>query len=333
MKLQTLIPTGIGFIPKGLAYLSSGDFRLKKSKMTHKIAPYSWLDDKYWLEFYYHRTFGYRLNLRNPRTFNEKIQWMKLYDRNPLYTRLADKYLVRDYVRDRIGAEHLVELLCACDATDEINWDSLPPRFAMKVNHGAGWVILCNDKEKVDCSDAEAKLNEWLGSNFYRGFREWQYKDIPRKILVERMIDGDPELGLLEYKFFCFSGTPRVIQTNVVTNEEEGDRRKRISLLYLDTDWTPFDASLELYPRAEKTIPRPPNLERMLDMASVLSRGLPFCRVDLYSVAGRILFSEMTLSPCAGLLRLSPWGFDRLLGDYFELPERKQRRPLAVSSL
>lgn len=247
------------------------------------------------------------------KTFNEKLQWMKLYDRNPLYTQLSDKYVVRDYVIKKIGREYLNPLLGAYETTDQIDWTKLPARYVVKPNHGAGWVIIRDGKDKSkNNSDLVITLNEWLQTNFYERFREWQYKDIKPRILIEDYIEGENEFGLLDYKFFCFRGIPTLIQVNI-------DRFNEFSLRFMDMDWEETPMSLQHYPKSHKIIPKPPMFEDMCQIASKLADDFRFCRVDLYNIGRRVVFGELTFTPNAGFEKITPIAYDHLLGDLLQI--------------
>ncbi len=294
-------------------YLNSLRFLQKRYDWIHKKFPYTWLDDKYFLEFYFYKTLGYRLNLKKPQTFNEKLQWMKLYDRSPLYTQLSDKFLVRDYVIEKIGPEYLNPLLGVYQTTDQIEWTKLPARYVVKPNHGAGWVIIRDGRDKsINNSDMVIKLNEWLQTNFYERFREWQYKDIKPRILIEDYIEGENEFGLLDYKFFCFRGIPILVQVNI-------DRFSDFSLLFMDMDWKETPMSLQHYPKSHKIIPKPPMFEDMCHIASKLADNFRFCRVDLYNIGKRVVFGELTFTPNAGFEKITPVYYDLYLGELLQI--------------
>lgn len=294
-------------------YFQSLPFLANRSRTIHKFFPFTWLDDRYWLEYFFKKRMGYLLDFMNPQTFNEKIQWMKLYDRNPLYTQLSDKFLVRDYVINKIGQDYLNPLVGVYQSTDEIDWKNLPARFVLKTNHGAGWIILCDaNNTTIDEKNAANTLNEWLQINFYKRFREWQYKDIKPRILIENYIDGEEEFSLLDYKFFCFNGTPALIQVNI-------DRFENFSLVFMDMDWKETPMTLHHYPKSTKAIPKPRMFEEMCQIASTLASDFRFCRVDLYNVAEKVIFGELTFTPNAGFEKITPSSYDLYLGSMLHI--------------
>jgi len=263
---------------------------------------------------YLHQT-GMHLNLDNPRTLNEKIQWQKLYGTTPLMTRLADKYLVRDWVTEKIGSQYLIPLLGVWDRFDDIDFDGLPQGFALKANHGAAWNIIVSDRAALNIPDARAKFNEWMATDFglKSGF-QMQYSGIPPKIIAEQLLPGE---SIDDYKIWCFDGQVKYIWIDI---DRTGDHKRVI----YDTDWQPqpfvvaFDAP-DVMPA------RPTGLETMVEIASELSKGFPQVRVDLYNVNGQIYFGEMTFTSHNGT-RVMPLEFAYQLGDWTKLPE-----PLPIS--
>lgn len=292
-------------------YLRSDARRLAWYLLVHRVSPWSLADDKAFLKFKFHQKMGYRLDLREPRTFNEKLNWMKLYDRNPRYTQLADKYRARDYVEARVGAQHLTKLLGVYERVEDIDWDQLPQRFVLKVNQGCKANIICSDKDHLDIELAREKLERWMPENGYFPRREWPYKDIAPRIICEEYLEGDPEWGLLDYKFFCFDGKPAYVAVDF-------DRFTDHTQYFYDMAWErqPFVHSL---PTPDRDAPRPHNLDEMIAVAAELARGLPFIRVDLYSCEDKVLFGELTFHPAGSLKKITPERYDRVLGDLIPL--------------
>jgi len=287
-----------------------------RSEFFSHLSPYSFLDDKYYLEYHFYKRFSYRLNLQNPQTFNEKLQWIKLFYRNPLYTRLADKYSVRNYVQEKIGKSYLVNLLGVYEDAAEIDWNLLPNRFVIKTTHSSGWNIICNNKETLDIVKANAILNKWIKSNYYETTesREWQYKNIQPRIIVEEYLEGDKIFGLLDYKFYCYCGEPKFI---LVCYNRYSDLR----INFFDTDWNPLDVRHGV-PNSELIFKKPINLDKMLEISRILSKNIPFCRIDLYSVKGNIYFSEVTICPSGGFGKFDSYRSDLLIGKPFLLPKK-----------
>lgn len=269
--------------------------------------------DKLYCLAKYQRVLQKKLNLNQPRSFNEKIQWLKLYDRNPIYIQLADKYAVREYVKERIGEQYLNELIGVFSSVDEINFDQLPNQYALKANHGCGWNIICENKKTLDVVQVKNKLDDWLNMNFYEIKGEWQYKNIVPKIICERYLGDENKKVAFDYKFYCFHGEPKYI--NVVKNRFVDFREA-----YYNVDWElqPFH---ENHPIINEELQRPSNLELMIEIAKKLSYGIPFCRVDLYDYKSQAYFGEITLHHNSGFQIYIPSEADSHLGKLLTLPE------------
>lgn len=264
---------------------------------------------------WYKRFTGKTLDLTNPRTYNEKIQWLKLYDSTPLKTRLADKYLVRDYVKEKIGEEYLIPLLGVWDSFDEIDFDTLPNSFVLKANHGCGWNIIVKDKHNFDKADAKRKFDAWMNTNFafVSGF-ELHYYNIEPKIIAEQYLENGND-DLYDYKVFCFDG-----KANSIFFVTERSTEKRLS--FYDTDWNrlPFAYSNK---RHLSSVPPPKNLKRLIEASEKLSQGFPHVRVDFYVLNdGSIKFGEMTFTHASGTSKWDPPEQDRIYGELIKLPEK-----------
>ncbi|MCR5778247.1 MAG: glycosyltransferase [Lachnospiraceae bacterium] len=261
---------------------------------------------------------GYELDLDNPKTFDEKIQYLKLYDKNPLKTTLSDKYAVREWVSKTIGVKYLIPMLGAWDSFDEIDFSKLPDRFVLKANHASGWNMIVQDKSKLDINAARRKFNRWMKTDFafIEGF-ELQYHDIKRKIVAEEFIENGGN-NLFDYKFYCFNGKPEFI-------EYIGDRLTgQPKVLFLSTDWTPEVFTDGIYPEFKELPPKPACLAELNELAGKLSAGFPFVRVDLYVLDdGSIKFGEMTFTPGSG--KHSHWNppeYATIIGDMIPLPPK-----------
>ena len=246
-------------------------------------------------DWYFDKT-GEHLDLENPKTFNEKIQWLKLYDSTPLKTRLADKYLVRDWVKEKIGEEYLIPLLGVWDKFDEIDFDKLPNQFVLKCNHGCGYNIVVKDKSKLDLKDAKNKINTWLKEDFaYRNGFELHYSAIPRKIIAEKYIQ-EVDTCAIDYKFICFDGNPYLCW---VTNKHLEVHKRSF---YKLPEWKLQDIELKDGGAIldKEGVAKPKNLSSMLEICKTLSKGFPVVRVDLYLVKDKISFGEMTFTSASG---------------------------------
>lgn len=251
-------------------------------------------------------------NLDNPRTFNEKIQWIKLHADNELYTKLADKYLVRDWVAGKIGEEYLIPLIGAWDNFDDINFDEFPEKFVLKANHGCKYNYIVYDKNGFNKTDARNKFSRWMRENFAWNTLELQYKNIPKKIIAEEYIENSDK-NLNDYKIFCFNGKPTYI---AFYTERKDDLRMAI----FDLNWNlmPFTSSI---PQYTGEVERPAQLEEMIRLAGILAEGFPHVRVDFYLLNdGSIKFGEMTFTTSSGFCKWQPAEYNRILGDMITLP-------------
>lgn len=267
-------------------------------------------DDQY-LQLMYRINFGRRLNLRNPQAFTEKIQWLKLYWRDDNMTRCADKFEVRKFVEERIGPNMLKRMYGVYDQADAIDLDGLPNAFVLKVNHGCKQNIFCKNKSELDWNYSIDLLNQCMKANLYYQHREWAYKNIVPRIICEEYLAPNDEI-LYEYGFYCYSGVPRLVEIN----EDEGSVH-RVNM---------FDLKMNLLeskysdPSLHMPYVKPPQLDKLLEYATLLSEGFPFVRVDLLCVGQKIYFGEMTFYPLAGLCKINPDSFDYFLGAYLDLP-------------
>lgn len=271
------------------------------------------------LKLWYKLATGEDLDLENPRTFNEKVQWLKLYDSTPIKTRLADKYLVRDWVREKIGEQYLIPLLGVWNDFDEIDFDQLPNQFVLKANHGCGCNIIVKDKSKFDVDDARKKFEDWMDTNFaFLYGLELQYMNIQPKIIAEKYME-ELNHSLYDYKIHCFDGKPVFIQCI-------GDRNLAKHTGYqnnYDLKWNKLDWIFEDYPHFPYVVSKPKLLDGMVTCAEKLSEGISYVRVDLYEVNDHIYFGEMTFTPASGSYRYKGlWTRDLniQLGNLLQLP-------------
>ncbi len=249
--------------------------------------------DKLYLEICYYLKMGRKLDLDNPQTMNEKLQWLKLYNRKPEFTSMVDKILVKDYIAEKIGSEYVVPLLGVWDSVDEIDFDSLPERFVLKANYSGDnkGVVICDEKSLLDIRDARRRLKKSLKLDIYKVYREWPYKNVKKRFFAEEYLGKD----LADYKFYCFDGYADSVL--VCVDRQIGSPK----FYFFDKDW-----NLKRYNKrgkeapADFTLPKPEGLDKMFELASKLSEGLPFARVDFYNVNGRIYFGEITFFPASG---------------------------------
>ncbi len=265
-------------------------------------------------EWYFRRT-GQSLHLADPQTYNEKIQWLKLYDSTPLKTQLADKYRVRDWVREKIGEEYLIPLLGVYDRFDDIDFDKLPDQFVIKTNHACKSNRIVTDKAQFDRNAAKRFFDQWMRKNYaYCVGLELQYKDIEPKILIETYLENHGHQPS-DYKVLCFDGKPQFIE--YITERELGEKKA-----IFDTDWNRLPVAHTL-PAYTQEVKKPENLEQMLRLAEILSAGFAHVRVDFYCLDdGSLKFGEMTFTPASGIGRWTPEDYNRIMGTYLKLPER-----------
>lgn len=273
------------------------------------------MPDRLYLEWMYEIRMGEQLHLDDPQTFNEKLNWLKLYDRRNEYTQMADKYEVRQYIADKIGEEYLIPLLGVWNSVDEIDPASLPDQFVLKCTHDSASVVICKDKATFDWNAAKEKLSASLAINYFYPSREWPYKNIVPRIIAEQYMVDESGTELKDYKIYNFGGEPHLIQVDFgrfVHHERN---------LY-DLDWNYIDETIE-YPRNPNVqIPRPEHLEQMLELARKLSARMPSIRTDFYSINGRIYFGEITFYQEAGFAHFSSSEYERYLGSLITLPQR-----------
>lgn len=285
---------GINMIRKALKYVFDPNYRFIIDANRGK---YNNLPDEEFLKRKFKVIFGRELDLKAPQTFNEKLQWLKLYNRRPEYTMLVDKYLVRNYIRERLGEQYLIPLVGAWDSPDEIDFDALPDKFVLKCNHNSGvGMYICRDKSKMDVEKVKRELARGLAQDYYLTGREWPYKDVPRKIICEKfMSDSEGATDFTDYKFFCFGG--KVDCVMVCLERSSGDTK----FYFFDQNWELKRLNIRGKNAPEGfTIPKPECMDEMFKIAAELSRGMPFVRVDLYQSNGQIYFGEMTYFPDSG---------------------------------
>lgn len=260
-------------------------------------------------------------NLKHPKTFNEKLQWLKLHDRRPEYTTMVDKNAVKGYVANIIGGEHIIPTLGVWDAFDKIDFTQLPNEFVLKTTHGGGGmeVVICKDKKRFDTRRAKRILEKSLHSSLYPMFREWPYKNVPKRIIAETFIKSDTVNGdLYDFKFFCFNGKVKFFKIDFGRYTEHHAN-------YYDANGNllPFGEAA-LCPMPEVDIQMPPTLMEMVKYAEKISREHRFLRVDFYTVNGKVYFGETTFFPASGLGRIIPDGWDEKIGSWLKLPCDKE---------
>lgn len=269
--------------------------------------------DYIFLKIYYRLAIGRNLNLKNPKTFTEKIQWLKLHNTDLLYSKMVDKYQVREIVASKIGEEYLVPLLGVYNSFDEIDINQLPNQFALKTTHDSGTVCVCKDKSTFNLNQYKKKFTDALSHNYFFYSREYPYKNaIPRIVAEEFLITDTPELGLIDYKFFCFNGEPKFLM--LVT-----DRGLEARNDFFDLEFNSLEVKSGFSPKSEFEILKPKNFEKMVQIAKLLAQSLVFIRIDLYNINGKIYFGEFTFHHNGGLTQFDTKEEDLKWGELIKL--------------
>jgi hypothetical protein len=276
----------------------------------------NWMPDSLYLKIRYRDRTGRKLNLNNPVSFTEKIQWLKLYNRRPEYITYADKFAVRDYVASKIGGEYLVPLIGVYDSVKDIPWEELPQKFVLKCTHGSGTNIICKDKDSLDIEAAKKQLDKWMHTNWYWWGREWVYTKISPRIICEEFIRTTDGETPSDYKFMCFEGKVRLIQVHQFRHTDHHTKDT------YTVDWKKTQIS-HAFAMSDSEMPKPRNLKKMIEVSEILARGNPFIRIDLYTPDDdTIYFGEITMYPTSGFSPFSDYHDDIMLGSWIHLPKK-----------
>ena len=274
------------------------------------------VNDKLFLKIKYKHLMGKKLNLKNPQTFNEKLQWLKLYDRNPFYVKLVDKYEVREYIKEMFGKEYLIPLLGVYDNFEEIDFKKLPNQFVIKCTHDSGGIVIVKDKNKLNKESARKKINRSLKNNYYYSGREWPYKNVKPRIIIEKYMVDEIYHDLIDYKFMCFNGNPTY--TFVYSNRSG---KTGTQATFFDQNWKELDFKRD-FKKTEINIKKPINYDKMVEFSRKISKNIPFVRVDWYEVNGKLYFGEITFFPSSGFGKFDPDKWDLKLGKMINLKIR-----------
>lgn len=271
------------------------------------------IPDRIYLYLMYRAFTGLRLNLTNPKRFNEKMQWLKLNDRKDWYSKIADKVEVREYVATRIGEQYLIPVIAVYNSVDEIDWNQLPNQFVLKCTHDSGTTVVCSNKTELNIADAKTFLKKRMGKSYFPLHREFCYKNIKPRIVCEKFISPDGDSVPIDYKFFCFHGIPKLIQVDT-------DRFTNHGRIMLYPDWSKalFYSDIKYF-KEGLDVERPNNLEEMLAICTKLSQEFKFIRVDLYSVNRRIYFGELTFYHGSGYEPIYPDEYNFWMGSLLDL--------------
>ena len=297
---------------KNIAYYIKQPRAIGKSFLYHFGGMFS---DALYLRLMYYFQTGKRLHLKHPKTFNEKLQWLKLYDRKPEYTTMVDKYAVKDYVAKIIGQEYIIPTLGVWNNPEEIAWDELPKQFVLKTTRGGGGkgVVICRDKSRLNRAETIIQLRSAMKQDLYKNFREWPYKNVKSRVIAEEFLsDDDGEGGIKDYKFFCFNGKP--LYCGVFSGRWSG-----VNADYFDMNWNHLPFTLKNNPFAKIRPVKPQTFETMCQLSTRLSAGHPHLRVDFYEVNGKVYFGELTFFSASGFGQFSPDEWDNKLGSYIQL--------------
>lgn len=271
------------------------------------------LDDKKYLKIKYFIKLRERLNLKNPQTFNEKLQWLKINDRKDIYTTMVDKYMVKEYVANIIGEQYIIPTLGIYNTFDEIDFEKLPEKFVIKCTHDSGSTIVCQDKKNFNIKEAKKEINKSLKYNYYYSGREWPYKNVKPKILVEQYILDNELKELRDYKIFCFNGKAKIFKVdyNRFSEHRANYYDKNLKLLEFGEKICP--------PEINKKIDIPKDIYKMFDLSEIISQKLKFARIDFYYANNKIYFGEITFYPASGFGKFVPSVWDKKLGKLINL--------------
>ena len=273
-----------------------------------------WMPDKPYLRVLYYAYTGKKLNLKNPTTYNEKLQWLKLYDHNPIYKKMVDKYDAKKIVAERIGEEYIIPTLGVWNRPEEIDFDGLPDKFVLKTTHDSGGIMIIDKREGYDRNKINAFFNKRLTHSTYEIQREWPYKDVPKRIIAEQYMEDEKTHELRDYKFFCFDGE---VKCMFIATDRQSDKPTAFDFFDPEFHWMDLRHG---HPNAEVKPEKPINFELMKQLAAKLSEGLPQVRVDLYEINGKVFFGEMTFFHHGGIVPFDPDKWDKIFGEWIQLP-------------
>lgn len=302
-KLNKIIRSSINYL-----FSYNYTFRYLLSKM--------YRSDEKFIKLLYKLRMNKELDLEDPQTFSEKLQWLKLYNREPIMTTMVDKVEAKKYVANIIGEEYIIPTIGVYNLVEEIDFDALPNQFVIKCTHDSGGLVICKDKSKLDIKKAKSKLSKALKTNFYYQNREWPYKDVNPRIIAEQLLEIGGGGDLPDYKFFCFNGEPKCCQ--VISG-----RSSTMTIDFFDEEWNHLQFhEPRQYPFSVNPILKPESYSQMWQLARKLSLGHPFLRVDFYEINGKIYFGELTFYPTSGMGGFDPEEWDYIFGNWIQLPKR-----------
>lgn len=276
------------------------------------------IPSKIWLSYRFKKKFGRPIDWKNPTTYNEKLQWLKVYGRNSLYTILVDKYEVKKYVAERIGEQYIIPTLGVWDRFEDIDFDALPEQFVLKCTHDSGGLIIVRDKSKLDKEAARRMFRVALARNPYSVTREWPYKNVKPRIIAEQYMEDEKTAELRDYKFFSFDGETKAMF--IATERASETEETKFDFFDMDYNHLPFTNG---HPNAKVLPEKPEKFDEMRLLADKLSAGIPHARIDFYEVNGRVYFGEITFFHWSGMKPFDPPEWDRIFGEWIKLPEKR----------
>ena len=277
-----------------------------------RIFPDTIFFDKLYLKMMYKYKFHKKLDFNNPKTFNEKLQWLKIYNRNPEYTKMVDKYEIKKYVSETIGEEYTIPILGVWERFEDINFEQLPNQFVLKCTHDSGGIVIVKDKNTFDKENAKKIINHSLKRKYYKNTREWPYKNVKPRIIAEQYMEDESGYELKDYKIFCFNGNPMFI---MVDTQRFINHKRNV----YDINWKKVDIKLNFPNSDELKIDKPKCLDKMLELSRCLSKDIPFIRTDFYIINNKIFLGELTFFPGAGLQIIEPEQWQDELGKLIEI--------------
>ena len=269
--------------------------------------------DRLYLKLLYKNKFKTELHLDPPKTFNEKMQWLKLYDRKPIYTKMVDKYEAKLFIADKVGQEYVIPNLGIWDRFEDIDFDSLPDQFVLKCTHDSGGLSICADKKTFNVKKAEKKIKQCMGRNYYTNTREWPYKNVKPRIIAEQYMVDESGWELKDYKVFVFNEEPRLVEVDY-------NRYVEHKLNVYDLDWNYMDCYFTSHNDPNVHIPKPERFDEMLELSRKLAQGTTFLRVDFYAFGKDLYVGELTFTPGSGFVEFYPKEMDGIMGEWLELP-------------
>ena len=277
------------------------------------------LPDKIYLKLRFRIKMNRKLDLKNPESFSEKLQWLKLYDRNSDYIKMVDKYEAKKYVADILGEEYIIPTLGIYDKFDDIDFDELPKQFVIKCTHDSGGIVVCRDKDELDIKKAKKKIKKSLKINYFYQGREWPYKKLKPRIIIEPYMEDNKAKELIDYKMMCFNGNVQMLFTCTERFSSDG-----LKVTFFDLNWNklPFERK---YKASKEKIEKPINFTKMVEFSKKISKSIPFVRIDWYEINGKLYFGEITFYPGSGLEKFYPEKWDYILGDYITLNDIKRK--------